>query len=108
MAGRGGGGPASAENVGAQHGQPSHWAAAVEQARAQVTTAEETVERARAECSYANNNLRRIEPLLPKQFVTVDQVDRARTSEVAQAQAVKQAESQLLQAEAGMTSRQGQ
>ena len=98
----------SAANVEGSHADLSHWAAAVEQARAQVTTAEETVERARAEWSYANNNLRRIEPLLSKQFVTVDQVDRARTSEAAQAQAVKQAESQLLQTEAGLTSMQAQ
>jgi multidrug efflux system membrane fusion protein len=37
-----------------------------------------------------------------KQFVTVDQVDRARTTEVAQAQTLKQAESQLRQAEAAL------
>jgi multidrug efflux system membrane fusion protein len=39
-----------------------------------------------------------------KQFVTVDQVDRARTSEIAQAQALKQAESQLRLAQAGLQS----
>src|SRR5262249_17247537 len=40
--------------------------------------------------------------LLVKQFVTVDQVDRARTSEIAQAQTLKQAESQLRQAQAAL------
>src|ERR1700743_1439971 len=49
---------------------------------------------------YASNNLHRVEPLLAKQFVTVDQVDRARTSEGAQGQALKQAESQFRQAQA--------
>ena len=39
-----------------------------------------------------------------KQFVTVDQVDRARTSEVTQAQALKQAESQQMEAEAALKS----
>ena len=80
----------------------SRWGAAVEQARADVTNAQEAVSRARAEWTYANNNLHRIEPLLAKQFVTVDQVDRARTSEISQAQALKQAQSQLLQAQAGL------
>jgi len=78
--------------------------AAVDQARADVANAEQGVSRAQAEWTYANNNLHRIEPLLVKQFVTVDQVDRARTSEIAQAQALKQAESQLQLARAGLQS----
>jgi multidrug efflux system membrane fusion protein len=61
--------------------------AAVDQARADVANAEQGVNRAKAEWTYSNNNLQRIEPLLAKQFVTVDQVDRARTSEIAQAEA---------------------
>ena len=78
--------------------------AAVDQARADVANAAQGVERTKAEWEYANNNLHRLEPLLAKQFVTVDQVDRARTLEVAQAEAVKQAESQLRLAQAGLTS----
>jgi multidrug efflux system membrane fusion protein len=78
--------------------------ATVDQARADVANAEQAVSRAKAEWTYANNNLHRIEPLLSKQFVTVDQVDRASTSEVAQAQALKQAESQLQLAQAGLQS----
>jgi len=62
--------------------------ATVDQARADVANAEQAGSRAKAEWTYANNNLHRIEPLLSKQFVTVDQVDRARTTEVAQAQAL--------------------
>jgi multidrug efflux system membrane fusion protein len=79
-------------------------AATVDQARADVTNAEQGVNRAKAEWTYANNNLHRIEPLLLKQFVTVDQVDRAKTSEIAQGQALKQAESQLQLAQAGLQS----
>jgi membrane fusion protein, multidrug efflux system len=65
-------------------------------AAAAVVDAERGVDRARAEWTYASDNLHRIEPLLEKQFVTVDQVDRARTLETAQAEALRQAESQLL------------
>ncbi len=98
----------SAANVEGSHADVGHWAATVEQARAEVVSAEEGVQRARAEWNYASNNLRRLEPLLSRQFVTVDQVDRARTSEVTQAQALKQAESQLAQARAGLNSMQAQ
>ena len=76
--------------------------AAVEQARADVANAAEAVSRANAEWTYASNNLHRVEPLLLKQFVTVDQVDRARTTEIAQAQALKQTESQLRQSQAAL------
>ena len=98
----------SAANVEGSNADIGRWAAAVEQARAEVASAEEGVQRARAEWNYASNNLHRLEPLLSRQFVTVDQVDRARTSEVTQAQALKQAESQLAQAQAGLTSMQAQ
>src|SRR3984957_18102649 len=80
----------------------TRWAAAVDQARADVANAEQGVNRAKAEWTYSNNNLHRIEPLHEKQFVTVDQVDRARTSEIAQAEALKQAASQLDLSQAGL------
>ena len=98
----------SAATVEGSHADVGRWAAAVDQARAAVASAEEGVQRARAEWNYAANNLRRLEPLLSRQFVTVDQVDRARTSEMTQAQALKQAESQLVQARAGLASIQAQ
>src|SRR5258708_954348 len=82
----------------------NRWAAAVDQAHADVANAEQGVNRVRAEWTYAKNNLHRIEPLLAKQFVTVDQVDRARTSELAQAEALKQADSQLQLSKAGLKS----
>jgi multidrug efflux system membrane fusion protein len=72
------------------------------QANADVTAAEQAVSRAKAEWTYASNNLHRVEPLLVKQFVTVDQVDRARTSEISQAEALKQSQSQLRQAQAAL------
>jgi multidrug efflux system membrane fusion protein len=51
-----------------------------------------------------NNNLHRLEPLLTQQFVTVDEVDKARTSETTQQEALKQAESRLALAKAELNS----
>jgi len=94
----------SQANIQSTEAEVTRSAAAVDQARADVANAEQGVSRANAEWTYAKNNLHRIEPLLVKQFVTVDQVDRARTWEVAGAQAGKQAQSQLPQAQAGLQS----
>jgi membrane fusion protein, multidrug efflux system len=91
-------------NIHSMEADVNRWEAAVDQARADVANAEDAVGRARAEWNYANNNLHRIEPLLVKQFVTVDQVDRARSTEVALAQALKQTGSQLRQAQAALQS----
>lgn len=79
-------------------------AAAVDQAKADVANSKAAVQRAEAELSYASNNLKRLEPLLTKQFVTVDQIDLARTTEVAQRQALQQARSQLALSEASLVS----
>ena len=92
----------SEANIQGTGADVSRWAAAVDQSRADVAAAEQAVSRAKAEWMYASNNLHRVEPLLVKQFVTVDQVDRARTSEIGQAEALKQAEAQLRQAQAAL------
>ena len=94
----------SQANIQGSQADLTRWAAAVDQARAEVANAEQGVNRAKAEWAYANNNLHRLEPLLEKQFVTVDQVDRAKTSEVAQGEALKQAGSQLQLSQAGLQS----
>ena len=83
-------------------------AASIEQAKADVGNAKAAVERADAEQQYATDNLHRIEPLLAKQFVTVDQVDQARTLVVTRSQAANQARSQLALAEAGLTAAEAQ
>ena len=83
-------------------------AAAIDQARADVANAKAAVERANIEETYAKNNLHRIEPLLAKQFVTVDQVDQARTLEISRSQAANQARSQLTLAEAGLAAAEAQ
>jgi multidrug efflux system membrane fusion protein len=83
-------------------------AAAVEQAKADVSNAKAAVDRSDAELAYATHNLDRIEPLLQRQFVTVDQVDQARTLANTRSQAAKQARSQLALAEAGLLAAQAQ
>jgi multidrug efflux system membrane fusion protein len=95
---------AAQANIHSSKADVARWAAAVDQARAEVANGEQGVNRARAEWMYANNNLHRLEPLLTKQFVTVDQVDRARTSEIAESEALKQAESQLRLSQAALQS----
>lgn len=91
-------------NIHGSQADVNRWAAAVDQARADVANSEQGVSRAKAEWMYASNNLHRLEPLLSKQFVTVDQIDRARTSEIAQSEALKQAESQLRLSQAALQS----
>jgi multidrug efflux system membrane fusion protein len=89
-------------NIHSMEADVERWAAAVEQARADVANAGQAVSRTNAEWTYASNNLHRVEPLLLKQFVTVDQVDRARATEIEQAQALKQAESQLRESQSAL------
>ena len=69
--------------------------ALIREAEADVAHSEAALDRAKAESAYAENNLHRVEPLLAKQYVTVDQVDQARTTERASSQSVHEAESQL-------------
>jgi membrane fusion protein, multidrug efflux system len=83
-------------------------AAGIDQAKADVSNATAAIDRADAELSYATNNLHRIEPLLEKQFVTVDQVDQARTLVSTRSQAATQARSQLQLAEASYNAAQAQ
>src|ERR1700693_3657958 len=79
----------------------------IHSAEAEVTSSERAVNRQRAEWTYASDNLHRLEPLLTKQFVTVDQIDRARTSEIAESEALRQAESRLQLAKAEVNSALG-
>jgi multidrug efflux system membrane fusion protein len=75
---------------------------AVNAAAADVAASQAAVDRAQAEWVYVNNNLHRLEPLLTRQFVTVDQVDRAHMQEQANAQAVHQAQAEAKLANAQM------
>jgi multidrug efflux system membrane fusion protein len=83
-------------------------AAAVNEAKANVQAAQAAVDSANAELAYQTNNFHRIEPLLAQQFVTVDQVDQARTAVTARQQTVQQTRSQLVLAQAQVVSAQAQ
>ncbi len=85
-----------------------HAAASIDQAKADVANAKAAIDRTEADLAYATNNLHRVEPLLAKQFVTVDQVDQARTLTVTRSQQVQQARSQLALAEAGLAAAEAQ
>src|ERR1700759_1809710 len=52
----------------------------IDLARAAVTRAQAARAAAEAKLKYATNDLNRIQPLLQKQYVTVDQVDQANTA----------------------------
>jgi multidrug efflux system membrane fusion protein len=81
-------------------------AAAVTVAKANVANVKAALDSANAELLYQSNNFHRIEPLLAKQFVTVDQVDQVRTAVTARQQAVEQQRAQLLLAQAEVQSAQ--
>ena len=74
--------------------------AAVQAAKANVDASKAELSRAEADYAYAENNLSRLEPLLRKQFVTVDLVDQARTSRSVKGEAVRQMRARLALAEA--------
>jgi multidrug efflux system membrane fusion protein len=52
----------------------------IDAAKAAVTRAKSTIANAEAQLALANSNLKRIEPLLAKQYVTAEQVDQVRTA----------------------------
>jgi multidrug efflux system membrane fusion protein len=83
-------------------------AAAVNEANANVADAKAALESANADLLYTTNNYHRIEPLLAKQFVTVDQVDLAKTAVTSKEQTVGQRRAQVHLAEAQVQSAQAQ
>jgi multidrug efflux system membrane fusion protein len=69
-------------------------------AKAAVERATATQSSAQAQLQFAQNDYKRIEPLLAKHYVTTQQVDQAQTAVRVAEEAVHQAASQLLQAQA--------
>lgn len=88
---------ASAENqaAGLQRSE-----AMIHQAEADVAAAKANIARSQAELDYSTSNLHRLEPLLEKKYVSVDQVQQARTEVEARNQALVQTRSQESLAEA--------
>jgi multidrug efflux system membrane fusion protein len=75
----------------------------IDVAKANVVRAQAAATAAQAQLKLATNNLNRIEPLLKKQYVTVEQVDQTRTAlNVAQGN-YDEAQAALVQAEAQQT-----
>ncbi len=71
---------------------------------AAVAQANAALKQARADADYAVGNLHRIEPLLAKEFVTPDDIQRARSLADARTAAVEQAQSNLSLAKAKLLS----
>ena len=72
----------------------------IDVASASVNRAKANVAQAEAQLTYAVNNLHRVEPLLEKKYVTVDQVDQANTSVRTAEGYYDQAQAALREAEA--------
>jgi multidrug efflux system membrane fusion protein len=108
IAGKSSGVDVAKANVLTAEAGVAHADAAVEEAKADVASARAAVERSNAELKYASDNLQRIEPLLARQFVTVDQVDQARTLQVSRTQAANEAQSQLALAQANLLAAEAQ
>ncbi len=78
--------------------------ATISEAQANLADSRAALLRAEADRKYAADNLHRLEPLLDQQFVTVDQVEQARTLLETRARAVEQAEAQVALGEAHVQS----
>ena len=76
--------------------------ASIARAQAQRAAAEATVQRAEADSKNAADHLKRLEPLLARDFTTADQVEAARTRQLTAAKAVEEAQKNLTAALAGV------
>ena len=99
---------AAQANTSSAAASVEHAASAVQEAQANVASSKAALERAEAQLQYTTRNFNRIEPLLAKQFVTVDQVDQAKTDVISRQQVVDQSRSQLALAEAQLASARAQ
>jgi membrane fusion protein, multidrug efflux system len=99
---------AARAGTGSAAANVDHAAAAVNDAQANVPRAKAALASAQAELEYSTRDLHRLEPLLAKQFVTVDQVDQARTQVKARQDSVDEARSQVTRAEAQVVAAKAQ
>jgi multidrug efflux system membrane fusion protein len=76
--------------------------AAITRAEAQELAAEATVERAQAEYKEADDHVKRLEPLLTKEFATADQLEAARTRRLVADTGVREAQRLLAAAVAAV------
>jgi multidrug efflux system membrane fusion protein len=71
----------------------------IEGQRFAVAAAQATVQRMEAQLKNATDSLNRLEPLLPREFVTPDKIDQARTAKLTAAAGVDEARQKMEQAE---------
>jgi len=76
--------------------------ASIIRAEAQRLAAEASVERAEAEFTDADDHVKRLEPLLAKQFATADQLEAARTQRLVADTSVREAQRMLASAAAAV------
>src|SRR5258708_2634558 len=76
--------------------------ASIARSEAQRAAAAATVHRAKADFKNSDDHLKRLEPLLAKDFTTTDQVEAARTKQLIAADSVEEAEKNLIAATAGV------
>lgn len=89
---------AARAGVAGSHTQTATAVSAVQAATAAVQRAKAALQSSEAQQTLALNNLHRIEPLLAKQYVTVEQVDDARTSARVAEQNYREAQAALEEA----------
>jgi membrane fusion protein, multidrug efflux system len=95
-------------NIASSTSNRDAFSATISEAEANVADARAALRRAEADRKYSDDNLHRLEPLLGQQFVTVDQVDQARTLLETRTRAVQQAEAQVALSEAHVNTTRSQ
>jgi membrane fusion protein, multidrug efflux system len=93
---------ASAADVTRRETDPVVADAEIVRLEAQRLAAEASLKRAQADFEHADDHLRRLEPLLPRQFVTEDKVQEARTKRISAAMVVEQNRTSVQAALAGL------
>jgi multidrug efflux system membrane fusion protein len=93
---------ASAADVTRREMDPVISDAEIARLEAQRLAAEASLQRAQADFAHADDHLRRLEPLLPRQFVTEDKVQEARTKRISAAMVVEQSRTSVQAALAGL------
>jgi multidrug efflux system membrane fusion protein len=87
-------------NIASNNSNRDALSATISEAEANLADSRAALLRAEADRKYAADNLHRLEPLLDQQFVTVDQVEQARTLLETRTRAVEQATAQVALSEA--------
>ncbi len=93
---------ASAADVRRRENDPVAADAEIARLEAQRVASEAALRRAQAELKQAGDHLNRLEPLLPRQFVTEDRVEEARTKRISASMAVEQARTSVLATDAAL------